>query len=361
MAEFLRAVQRPHLCSIGGVLALLRHMVLRCLEFNIWFRARHVPGLSRAVAGGVGGGFGVPPLPVGYPDQRMMSLVQSSVAPTTWAGYGLPVTAFQFRSVLNKTLSFVGANPSEYGTHSFRIGAATEASRAGLRRPHICFLGHSYVFWAAQRAEVRPGGKSLGFREMEVKWRGIRGLKWCQVLPEAISIGQAAPPPVILVIHVGGNDLCVLRVAELITLMRADMERIASYFSEVILVWSEMIPRVTWQGARDAAAVERVRRMVNARLSRFVRSKGWVVVRHRQLEGDNRRLMRADGVHLNEIGLDIFLSGLQDGVEQALFLLGGGSEPSVILWSPPWRYIVKRSGDDMPVGSLTAGIPRHAP
>ncbi|KAM3920320.1 uncharacterized protein RB166_014717, partial [Leptodactylus fuscus] len=205
-------------------------------------------------------------------------------------------------------------------------------------------LGHSYVFWAAQRAEVRPGGRSLGFREMEVEWRGIRGLKWCQVLPEAISIGQAAPPPVILVIHAGGNDLCVLRVAELLTLMRADMERIASYFSEVILVWSEMIPRVTWQGARDAAAVERARRTVNARLSRFVRSKGWVVVRHRQLEGDNRRLMRADGVHLNEIGLDIFLSGLQDGVEQALFLLGGGgSEPSVILWSPPWRSKNTRS------------------
>ncbi|KAM3936568.1 uncharacterized protein RB166_008366 [Leptodactylus fuscus] len=262
---------------------------------------------------------------------------------------GFPVTSFQFRSVFNKSLSFLGADPSEYGTHSFRIGAATEASRAGLsvesvqrigrwrsscyagyvrpELPHICFLGHSYVFWAAQRAEVRPGGKSLGFREMDVEWRGIRGLKWCQVLPEAISIGQVAPPPVILVIHAGGNDLCVMRVAELITLMRADMERIASYFSEVILVWSEMISRVTWQGARDAAAVEKARRTVNARLSRFVRSKGWVVVRHRQLEGDNRRLMRSDGVHLNDIGLDIFLSGLQDGVEQALFLLGGGRSP----------------------------------
>lgn len=64
--------------------------------------------------------------------------------------------------------------------------------------------------------------------------------------------------------------------------------------------------------------------MVNARMARFVRNRGGVVVRHWHLEGDNSRLMRADGVHLTDIGLDIFLSGIQDGVKQALFILGGG-------------------------------------
>lgn len=33
---------------------------------------------------------------------------------------------------------------------------------------------------------------------------------------------------------------------------------------------------------------------------------------------------RLAGLYLDGIGLDNFLSGLQDGVEQALFLLGGG-------------------------------------
>lgn len=32
------------------VLALLRHMVLRCLQHNIWFRARHVPGVDNHIA-----------------------------------------------------------------------------------------------------------------------------------------------------------------------------------------------------------------------------------------------------------------------------------------------------------------------
>lgn len=81
---------------------------------------------------------------------------------------------------------------------------------------------------------------------------------------------------------------------------------------DISLVWSEVVPRVTWQGACDAGAVERARLTFNSRMSRFVRSWAAVIIRHRQLEGDNRGHMREDGVHLNEIGLDIFLSGLQD-------------------------------------------------
>ncbi|KAM3936789.1 uncharacterized protein RB166_000745 [Leptodactylus fuscus] len=294
-----------------------------------------------------------------------MALVQQSVAPATWTGYAF-------------SLAFFGAlrvgelvSPSKHrwgglweddvvlanGALRLRIRRSKmdQAGRgswlplnavdgvvclvcvvseylrvrpSGARRPVVFILGHSYVFWAAQRAEVRPGGKSMGFRDVDVSWRGIRGLRWCQVLPEAIEISRSTSLPVILVVHAGGNDIGTLSMAELITLMRADIDRMMGYFTEVVLVWSEMVPRVTWQSAKEATAIERSRRAINSRLSRFVWAKGGVVVRHRQLEGDNRRLMRPDGVHLNDIGLDIFLSGIQDGVEQALFLLGGGRTPA---------------------------------
>lgn len=56
--------------------------------------------------------------------------------------------------------------------------------------------------------------------------------------------------------------------------------------------------------------MEKARWMVNAHGASFVRSRSGVVVWHRQLEGDNCRLMRPDGVHLTDIGLDIFLLGL---------------------------------------------------
>ncbi|KAM4026765.1 uncharacterized protein ACNLHF_022617 [Anomaloglossus baeobatrachus] len=199
----------------------------------------------------------------------------------------------------------------------------SRAVRGGAR-PAVWLLGHSYIFWAGQRAAYRLGGRTLGFRGLDVHWRGIRGLMWPQVLPEVVGIAQVDSSPAILVLHAGGNDLCSCRLAELQTTMRSDVDKFHGFFPELVLIWSEVIPRVAWQGARDAARVEQSRRTLNARMSRFIRFKGGVVVRHRQLEGDNSSLMLPDGVHLSDIGLDIFLSGLQDGIEQALLLLGGG-------------------------------------
>lgn len=202
---------------------------------------------------------------------------------------------------------------------------------SGAVAPAVWLVGHSYICGAAQQAESGFGGRNLGFSQVDVFWRGIRGLRWPQVLSAAVEIGHGARGPVILVLHAGGNDLCAIRMDELLALMRADVERLPGFFRQVIIVWSEIIPRVVWQGAENMDAVDRARKNVNAHMARFVRSRGGVVVRHRLLEGDNRPFMHTDGIHLNERGTEIFLSGLQSGIEQALFLLGGGSGSRVVL------------------------------
>ena len=45
---------------------------------------------------------------------------------------GSALSRFQFLAVFRKCVVAAGYNPREYATHSFRIGAATEAARAGL-------------------------------------------------------------------------------------------------------------------------------------------------------------------------------------------------------------------------------------
>lgn len=54
---------------------------------------------------------------------------------------GAPLTRFQFGAVLKVCLSQLGLEGKEYGTHSFRIGAATCAAVAGLPAADIQALG----------------------------------------------------------------------------------------------------------------------------------------------------------------------------------------------------------------------------
>lgn len=82
-----------------------------------------------------------------------------------------------------------------------------------------------------------------------------------------------------------------MRLSELLPLIRADLDRILSYFPEIILVWPEvhLARGPQCRGGRTHEADFECQNI-------FVRSRAGVVVRHRQLEGDNRRLMRFDGV-----------------------------------------------------------------
>ncbi|CAJ0929055.1 unnamed protein product, partial [Ranitomeya imitator] len=69
--------------------------------------------------------------------------------------------------------------------------------------------------------------------------------------------------------------------------MRADLDNFPGFFPVIRLVWSELIPRLVWRGARELNAMERSRH----------------------------------GVHLNDAGLDMFLDDLREGVVQALHSL----------------------------------------
>ncbi|XP_063780733.1 uncharacterized protein LOC134928678 [Pseudophryne corroboree] len=54
---------------------------------------------------------------------------------------GLPVTKYQFRWMLGRCLTGLGLSPAAFGTHSFRIGAATSAAAAGFSRTEIQAVG----------------------------------------------------------------------------------------------------------------------------------------------------------------------------------------------------------------------------
>lgn len=60
---------------------------------------------------------------------------------------GSPLTRFQFVRLFRLGLEKVGLAPMEYGSHSFRIGAATEAARLGLGDTAVQRIGR----WESRR------------------------------------------------------------------------------------------------------------------------------------------------------------------------------------------------------------------
>ncbi|OCT78430.1 hypothetical protein XELAEV_18029527mg [Xenopus laevis] len=194
----------------------------------------------------------------------------------------------------------------------------------------VWILGHSFVRWAEKRAAVRLWGRQLGCpdRLVEVKWFGFPGLLWPGVFDKVVSLSMSEPHPHVLVLHVGGNDMGIMSQRDLVRQMKIDIDKLRSLFVGVVIVWSEMIPRLVWRWAREHSAMERSRRKLNQLLSVFIRRSGGVVVRHKDLERAVPGHYRRDGVHLSNVGLDLFNLGLGDGVERAAFLVSGVARPA---------------------------------
>nr|XP_033772076.1 uncharacterized protein LOC117346503 [Geotrypetes seraphini] len=92
---------------------------------------------------------------------RAFLLVRVAVSPVLFVHVdGVPLSRFQFLAVLCLALIRCGEEPRSYGTHSFRIGAATSACAASMSEAGIRRLGR----WVsgAFRGYIRPSCSARG-------------------------------------------------------------------------------------------------------------------------------------------------------------------------------------------------------
>ncbi|OCT77888.1 hypothetical protein XELAEV_18028985mg, partial [Xenopus laevis] len=188
------------------------------------------------------------------------------------------MSRFQFIAVFRQCLTGLGLVDKEYSSHSFRIGAATEAARCGLDDSTIrrigrwesnrfqlqCVvwvMGHSYIFWAEQRAGMRESGRRFGLpsEAVEVQWHGVIGLSWLQLRVWIEDKFRQEGPPDVLVLHAGGNDVGKIPMRDLIGRMKQDLVRIRARAPRLMVIWSQIVPRLVWRGARKLKEVHRTR------------------------------------------------------------------------------------------------------
>lgn len=166
-------------------------------------------------------------------------------------------------------------------------------------------VGHSFIARAerhplASRASVLMGGR-------KVRWLGVGGMRWQELLGVLFRNEAVWGRPSWLVVHLGGNDLGRVPGLELIQQIQGDFAYIGSVWPEVRLVWSDIVPRVRWRGARDLKAIDKARKKVNWAVSRFMETEGGFAVRHPRLVAQAPQMYSLDGVHLSSRGLELFL------------------------------------------------------
>lgn len=118
-----------------------------------------------------------------------------------------------------------------------------EESRAGM---DIC--GHSYVFRAEKWALKRNFSPQLSIpmENAKLHWIENSGMMWDQLIRPLIHTQHCLPVPDVLLVHVGGNYLGVMKLLDIIIQIKKDLRFIKQMPKNVTVVWSPLGPRKVW-------------------------------------------------------------------------------------------------------------------
>ena len=125
---------------------------------------------------------------------------------------------------------------------------------------------------------------------------------------------RLSPDPTVLLIHIGTNDLIATDEFCMQQLILLLLNSCTVRFPKMVLIWSAILPRVFYFGARSQASLERKRKSLNRWAQKQCTKLGAHYLHHPQFVWTDTSLYRYDGVHLSVRGNNIFRENLCQGI-----------------------------------------------
>lgn len=126
----------------------------------------------------------------------------------------------------------------------------------------VWILSHSYIYWTWKRVAQRGYSTNLSLQpeSFTVYWKGVRGMKWHQLYFQLSQLCQVWPLPSILLVHLGGNDLGNTRTLDLLSSIKRDLSCFHLTSPDTIIVFSEIVPRLSWLSSPLHRVMEKMRK-----------------------------------------------------------------------------------------------------
>ncbi|CDQ80373.1 unnamed protein product [Oncorhynchus mykiss] len=237
---------------------------------------------------------------------------------------GPPVTEDDIKAKQKKRLEQFNLrmrqkNQERKNTRINTTGKVPKVTYANTEPRNVWICGHSLVYWAEMRAKSPEIGMQLGMDPSSVRvwWKGTQGMTWAQLLPQLDQLKIKWPKPDVVILHLGGNDLGTQSPEALMSSVKKDLTSVRSIFPQCRLVWSDILPRMSWRQTEDSEAVDNFRAVINRRVHAIIAELGGTALTHENITCcSDAGLYRPDGVHLSGKGIDTFNLNLQDFLEK---------------------------------------------
>ncbi|KAK3096202.1 hypothetical protein FSP39_024416 [Pinctada imbricata] len=166
----------------------------------------------------------------------------------------------------------------------------------------------------------RPGGKNLNLERQGVSvwWQGLGGFELLNIKGRLRHLLSFEDPPIFLLLHCGANDVGSATLGYLQYRFKKILLEVNEILPNTKLVWSQLLPRIKWQVSHNNEAMEKCRNRLNRLAAKNILQGGGYYIKHPDLFPFSSSLYKTDGVHLNELGNNVFLNTIQSAFETFL-------------------------------------------
>ncbi|XP_041369617.1 uncharacterized protein LOC121383593 [Gigantopelta aegis] len=180
----------------------------------------------------------------------------------------------------------------------------------------ILCVSSSIVKRAADFARTMPGGTKLGLKQagISIWWQGYSGLKFMALQKKIITLLKYEHPPDFLFIHCGANDIGQTLLQELLQCVDPLIEFVEKKLPGTKLIWSQMLPHLSWRYSENDAAMDRSRGRFNRTVAKKVLKSGRCYVKYPEILKKPKHLFEKDGVHLSPTGNAILVNTIEEAV-----------------------------------------------
>nr|XP_034337095.1 uncharacterized protein LOC117692654 [Crassostrea gigas] len=192
------------------------------------------------------------------------------------------------------------------------------SSHVPMNQDSVWIIGSSIIHWAQKYAET-TNQLNLGLNHFTINWNGRRGMVWEYLYTTVSSMLIANKQPTILIIHCGGNNIGDPQntLKGIQKFMKLTLSQIADLLPNTLIVWSHILPRSNWRQSLSTIEGENSRRRINSAIATFVLKKlNGASIKYPDIHITQKRLFRLDGVHLSDLGNNIYINSLKNAIVQ---------------------------------------------
>ena len=180
-------------------------------------------------------------------------------------------------------------------------------------RKSVWIVGSSII----KRDFVYARGTFEGFnldlrrRDCSLWWQGKGGMYWGGLIPRVKYLLRFNQPPDFLVIHCGGNSFGAVKLRELRCQIKDSLDQLMALLPSTKLIWSQILPRISWRYSQNSRALNRAAARINNYAAWICIQAGGGYIRDPELAWNETMVFCEDGVHLSDIGNELFLFRIQ--------------------------------------------------